>query len=61
VIKEIPQLKKLLIATFNGTITVWNPLRNYAFVTITIPIGFSSAHSLAFSSKMNFIFSAGFD
>lgn len=30
-------------------------------MTIEIPQGFSSAHSLAFSERMNLIFSAGFD
>lgn len=61
IIKEIQQLKKLLISSFDRTITVWSPLRNQPFVTIEIPSGFSSAHSLAFSTRMNFIFSAGFD
>jgi hypothetical protein len=50
-----------MIATFDRRITVWNPLRNSVFVAIEIPDGFSSSHSLAFSNRLNLIFSAGFD
>lgn len=60
-IKEIVELKKLLICTYDKKIIVWSPTKHEVFVVIDIPSKHASAHTVAFSARLQMIFSVGFD
>ena len=59
--RELIELKKIAIATYDHNIHIFNPISGKMFLTIEIPKGFSSSPSMAYSAKQNIIFTAGFD
>ena len=60
-IKELLDLKKIAISTYDRKIHIYNPIVFKTLVVIEIPTGYSSSPSIAYSSKLNIIFTAGFD